>query len=199
VLVLKPIVLRLSLGLAALMVLASATLATPAFATSVNIGTLGVGKSFSDTIQSPGPTIGRDYDFHLDQTVSGVTVLATGLGQSGGGFGLDSVTISLFDAAHDLIATATGATLASFDSFLNSGIALKAGDYLFTVLGDVTPGKQGFISVSLAANNVATTPIPAGGLMLVTGLGALGGLALRRRRASGGGKAPGGNAPGLAA
>jgi hypothetical protein len=187
VLDLKPIAMKFSLGLAGLMVLAMATLAMPAYATTTtDIGTLGVGKSFSDTIQSPGPAIGHDYTFHLDKTVSGVTVLATALGQNGGSFGLDSVTISLFDAAHDLIASATGASLASLDSFLSSGLALKAGDYLFTVLGDVTAGKQGFLSVSLAANNVAATPIPAAGLMLVTGLGALGGVAFRRRRSSGG-------------
>src|SRR5690348_2813129 len=101
--------MKLSLGLAALMVLASTTLAVPAYASTVDIGTLGVGKSFSDTIQSSGPTVGRDYTFHLDQTASGVTVLATGLAQNGGGFGVDSLTIQLFDVAHNLIASATGA------------------------------------------------------------------------------------------
>jgi hypothetical protein len=185
VLELKPIAMKLSLGLAALMVLAAATWAVPAFAATVDVGTLGVGKSFSDTIQSPGPSIGQDYTFHLDQTASGVTVLATALGQDGGSFGIDTVTISLFNAAHDLIASATGSTLASLDSFLSSGLALKAGDYLFTVLGNVTAGKQGFISVSLAANNVAATPIPAGGLLLLTGLGGLGALGIRRRRGGG--------------
>lgn len=188
----KSIAMKLSLGLGVLMVLASATLATPAFAATVDVGTLDVGKSFSDTIQSSGPTIGNDYTFHLNQTATGVTVLATALGQDGGGFGIDNVTISLFNAAHDLIATATGTSLASLDSFLSSGLALKAGDYLFTVLGNVTAGRQGFLSVSLAANNVAATPIPAGGLMLLTGLGGLGALGIRRRRSRGG------NTPGLA-
>jgi hypothetical protein len=186
VLDLKSIAMKLSLGLAALMVLATATWAVPAFATTVDVGTLGVGKSFSDTIQSPGPSIGQDYTFHLDQSATGVTVLATALGQQGGSFGIDTVTIQLFTAAHDLIATATGSTLASLDSFLSSGLALQAGDYLFSVLGNVTAGKQGFISVSLAANTVAATPIPAGGLLLLTGLGALGGLGIRRRRSKGG-------------
>jgi hypothetical protein len=190
---LKRTALNCCLGLAALFALATAISATPANAATTNIGTLAVGSSFSDTIQSPGPTFSQDYDFHLDQTVSGVTVLATSLAQGGGGFGVDSMTISLFDSAHTLIATATGSTLAAFDSFLNSGLALGAGDYLFTVLGDVTAGKQAFVSISLAANNVSETPIPAAGLMLVTGLGALGGLGWRRRRSSGG------NPTGLAA
>jgi len=182
----KRIVLKCCLGLAAIFALATAVSATPANATTTNIGTLAVGSSFSDTIHSPGPTFSQDYDFHLDQSVSGVTVLATSLAQSGGGFGVDSMTISLFDSAHTLIATETGSTLAAFDSFLSSGLALGAGDYLFTVLGDVTAGKEAFVSISLAANNVAATPIPAAGLMLVTGFGALGGLAWRRRRSGSG-------------
>jgi hypothetical protein len=45
----------------------------------------------------------------------------------------------------------------------------------------VTAGHSAFVLVSLAANDVGQVPIPAAGLMLLTGLGAIGGLAVRRR------------------
>lgn len=170
------------LGLFAVLALAMGLLATPAAATS--IGTLAAGSSFSDTISSNGPTFNQDFSFHLDGT-AGLTILATALAQSGGTFGVDSMTITLLDAANHVIAFATGAPLVGLDSFNQSGQALGAGDYVLNILGDVTPGKQAFVLVSLAANNVADAPIPAAGLMLVTGIGAIGGLAIRRRRSGG--------------
>jgi hypothetical protein len=172
-------VIRSCLGLAAGLVLALGISVAPAAAT--NIGTLAVGTPYSDSITSSGATFGNDYNFHLDGTASGVTVLGNGQGQSSGGFNIDSITVELFDSASNLLASATGTTLAAFDSFAQSGTALGAGDYLFKVFGDVHPGKEAFVVVSLAANNVASTPIPAGGLMLLTGLGVLGGVAVRRR------------------
>jgi hypothetical protein len=176
----KLTVVRSCLGLAAVLALAIGLSARPAHAT--NIGTLAVGTSYADTIKSAGPTFARDYDFHLDGTATGVSLLATGLGQTSPSFGIDSMTIQLFNSANSLITSASGAPIAFFDSFAKTGIALGAGDYLLKVFGDVTAGKQAFVSVSLAANNVAATPIPASGLMLLTGIGALGVAGFRRRR-----------------
>jgi hypothetical protein len=170
------------LGLFAMLALAAGIAAEPAQATS--IGTLTAGSSFSDTIQSSGPTFSRDYSFHLNGTATGLTILATAIAQGKGAFGVDSMKITLMDAANHVIAFATGSPLVGLDSFAQSGVALGAGDYLLEVLGDVTPGKQAFVSVALAANNVAETPIPGAGLMLLTGLGGIGGLAYRRRKSA---------------
>jgi hypothetical protein len=112
---------------------------------------------------------------------SDLTILATAFGQASPDHGVDLLKIALYDSASNLIASASGTPIAFFDSFQDSGILLGAGAYLFSVFGQVTPGKLAFVSVSLAANHV--TPIPAAGLMMLTGLGALGGLIWRRRSA----------------
>jgi hypothetical protein len=163
-------------GLLALLLLAGVA-AQPAQA--VNIGLLPSGGSYSDTITSNGPTFTQDYNFTLDATTNGLTVLATSLGQTNSDVGVDLLEIKLYDSSNNLIASGSGAPFAFFDSFAQSGIALGAGAYLFTIFGQVTAGKSAFVSISLAANQVA--PIPAAGIMLLTGLGALGGLAARRR------------------
>jgi hypothetical protein len=166
-------------GFIAVLALAVGLAAQPARATS--IGVLNTGDSFSDTISSGGPTFTRDYDFTLT-SAAGITILATALGQTSSTTGVDNLEISLFDSSHNLIASDSGSPIAFFDSFAQSGIALGAGAYLFTIFGEVTAGKDAFVSISLAAN-AAQTPIPAAGLMLLTGLGALGGIAARRRKA----------------
>lgn len=152
--------------------------AAPAQATS--IGVLNEGDSYSDTISSNGPTFTQDYDFTLGSSVTGITILATAFGQTSPTNGVDNLEIGLYDSSHNLIASASGSPIAFFDSFSQSGLALGAGAYLFSIFGEVTAGKQAFVSISLAAN-AAQTPIPATGLLLLTGLGALGGLAARRR------------------
>lgn len=167
-------------GFFALLALVVGIAAQPAKATS--IGVLHTGDSFSDTIHSNGPTFTRDYDFTLTSAPLGITILATALGQTSSTTGVDNLEIGLFDSSHNLIASASGSPFVFFDSFAQSGIALGAGAYLFTVFGQVTAGKDAFVSISLAAN-VTRTPIPAAGLMLLTGLGALGGIAARRRKA----------------
>ena len=180
----KQTVIRSCLCLAVVLTMALATAVRPASAT--NIGTLSAGSSYSDTISSNGPTFSRDYNFHLNSTITGMTILATAISQSKAGYGVDSMTASLYDSSSNLIATASGSPLIGFDSFAQSGIALGAGDYLFSILGNVTPGMKAFVSISLAANTLnAQTPIPASGLMLFTGLVGLGGFALRRRRSAG--------------
>jgi hypothetical protein len=166
-------------GLVALFTLTIGIAAHPAQATT--IGVLPVGGSYSNTISSSGPTFSRDYNFDLAPGTSGVTILATAFGQTSADFGVDLLQIALYDSASHLIASASGAPLAFFDSFSQSGVALSAGAYLFTVFGQVTPGKDAFVSISLAANQIAATPIPAAGLLLLTGLGALGAVGLRRR------------------
>jgi hypothetical protein len=59
-----------------------------------------------------------------------------------------------------------------------------AGIYYLMVFGkaDGTSGGQFLGTVSAVVPGAATTPIPAAGLMLLTGLGALGGIATRRRK-----------------
>lgn len=155
--------------------------AQPAQATS--IGNLSIGDSYSATIASSGPTFSQDYDFTLTSSATGITILATAFGQTSPTNGVDNLEIGLFDSSHNLIASAAGSPIAFFDSFAQSGLALGAGSYLFSIFGEVTAGKQAFVVISLAAN-AAQTPIPAAGLMLLTGLGALGGIAVRRRRAT---------------
>jgi hypothetical protein len=167
-------------GFAALLALAVSVAAQPAQATS--IGTLSIGDSYSDTITSSGPTFSQDYDFSLTGSATGITILATAFGQSSPTNGVDNLEIGLFDSSHNLIASASGSPIAFFDSFAQSGLALGAGAYLSTIFGEVTAGKEAFVAISLAAN-AAQTPIPAAGFLLLTGLGALGGIAARRRKA----------------
>jgi hypothetical protein len=153
-------------------------------AQAVTIGVLPVGGSYSDTISSSGPTFSRDYNFSLAGGANNVSILATAFGQSSSDFGVDLLKIALYDSSSNLIASGSGTPIAWFDSFSQSGIALGAGAYLFSVFGQVTAGKDAFVSISLAANQINAVPIPAAGLMLLSGLGALGGLALRRRAAA---------------
>jgi hypothetical protein len=174
--------MRIAAWLVGILAVGSAFTVQPAQA--VSIGTLSAGSHFSDVITSNGPTFSRDYSFHLNNTPDGLTILATGFGQTHPGFGISSVTLDLFDAAHMLITSATGATLASLDSFNATGFGLPGGDYLLSIFGDVIPGRKAFVSVSIAANVSSVVPIPAAILMSLTGLGALGGLALRRHQNS---------------
>jgi MYXO-CTERM domain-containing protein len=174
------IMMRIATWLAGIIAIGSAVIAQPAQA--VSIGTLSEGSHFSDVITSTGPTYSRDYTFHLNSSVDGMTILATGLGQTSPAFGVTSINLSLFDAASTLISNAVGATAATMDSFHQSGVALVAGDYLLSVFGNVVSGKEAFVSVSIAANSIGNAPLPPAILMGLTGLGALGGLALYRRR-----------------
>jgi hypothetical protein len=162
----------------ALLMLAFGIAAPAAHATPV--GLIATGDAYADTISSSGPTFNADYDFQLDGGGGGVTVLATAFGQSSSTTGVDLLDMALYDSASNLIASASGSPIVFFDSFAQSGMALGAGSYLLTIFGQVTAGKQAFVAVSIAAN-VAQTPIPAAGLLLLSGLGALGGLAARQR------------------
>ena len=119
-------------------------------AQAVTIGVLPVGGSYSDTISSGGPTFSRDYNFSLAGGANNVSILATAFGQSSSDFGVDLLKIALYDSASNLIASGSGTPIAWFDSFSQSGIALGAGAYLFTVFGQVTAGKDAFVSISLA-------------------------------------------------
>jgi hypothetical protein len=167
------------LGLAAFVALGIGIAASPAQA--VTIGVLPEGSAYADTIESNGPTFSEEYNFELTGSAQ-LTVLASALAQSSSSFGVDLLEIALFDSGHNLIASGSGAPIAFLDSFAQSGIPLGAGAYLFTIFGEVTAGKQAFVLISLAANSVV--PIPAAGLLLLTGLGALGGIGAWRRRAS---------------
>ena len=174
----------LSSGLGFMALLAVALGIATAPAQAANIGILNPGDSYSDTISSNGPSFSQDYTFELTSS-AGISVLASAQGQTSNDFGVDALTISLYDDASNLIASASGAPAVFFDSFSQSGIALGVGTYLFNIVGDVTAGKKAFVALSIAANQVTATPIPAAGLMLLTGLGALGGLAYRRRVSAG--------------
>jgi len=150
-------------------------------ASAVTIGNIAPGQSFSDTISSHGPTFSKDYSFHLTGA-GGLTVLASAQSEQSKGFGVDSITVALFDATMNPITSVSGTPAAFLDSLAKTGIALAAGDYILEVFGDVTAGKQAFLNVAIAANNVAATPIPQSVLMFLTGLTALGGLGYGRRR-----------------
>jgi MYXO-CTERM domain-containing protein len=172
--------IRISTWLAGIIAIGGAVIAQPTQATS--IGTLSPGSHYSDVIKSNGPNFSNDYSFHLSSPVEGMTILATGLGETSSVYGISSINLRLFDAASTLISSVTGATAATMDSFHQSGIALGTGDYLLSVFGNVVSGKKAFVSVSIAANSVGKVPLPAAILMGLTGLSALGGLALHRRR-----------------
>src|SRR3954464_15459109 len=116
----KRIALSRLLGLAALLVMAAGLATTPAQA--VTVGVLPVGGSISDTISSGGPTFARDYDFSLATGSSNLTVLATGIGQTSDDFGVDSLTLKLFDSASNLLLSVTGSPIVGFDSFAQTGI-----------------------------------------------------------------------------
>jgi hypothetical protein len=155
-------------------------LAAPmAQAAPIPIGTLNPGDSYSDTISSSSD-FSQDYQFDL-VTTAGLTILASAFGQTSPANGIDNLTINLYDSSSNLLASGSGHRSPSSTPFNQSGVALGAGAYLLTVLGTVTAGHSAFVLVSLAANDVGQVPIPAAGLMLLTGLGALGGLAVRRR------------------
>lgn len=167
------------LGLAALLTLAIGLTVRPAEASPF---TLGPGDSHSETVTSTGPDIDQDFEFNLTGS-GGLTVLASGQSQTNDDFGVDLLRISLYDSGHNLIVSDSGTSLASFDSFFETGQALGAGAYILNLFADVTAGKQAFINLAISANNVTATPIPAAGLFMLTGLGALGGFAWRRRKA----------------
>jgi hypothetical protein len=168
--------MRSCLGLVAVFLLA---IGISAKADAATIGVLPVGSSYSDTISSGGPTFSRDYEFELASSANGITILATSLAQTSPIYGVDLLEIALYDASNNLIASASGSPIVFFDSFAQSGIALGAGAYVFSIFGQVTAGKQAFVSISLAANNVV--PIPAAGLLMLTALGGLGAFAARRK------------------
>jgi hypothetical protein len=170
------------LGFGAVLMMALGIHAAPARATS--IGLLPAGASYSDVITSSGPTFSQDYSFTLDGGMHSLTVLATALAQTSSNYGVDLLDIALYDSSSTLIASASGAPVVSLDSFAQSGLALGPGAYVFSVMGQVTAGKDAYVLISLAANDVAQAPIPSAGLMLLTGLGLFGGLGLRRRRAA---------------
>src|SRR5689334_11075591 len=103
---------RVTAGLFGFIILAAVAFSvTPAKASPIAIGTLAEGSAYADAISSNGPSFSQDYSFHLDSTLHGLTILATAFGQSSKTFGVDLLTIGLYDSAHNLIASASGAPL----------------------------------------------------------------------------------------
>jgi hypothetical protein len=174
----KQRLLKGCLGFAAVVAVAIFGSSGPAHA--VNIGTLSIGTPFADVIQSPGGSFSKDFDFHLNDTNTQVTLLASAQAQTSPHFDVDALTISLFDASNNLIATGSGVPLADFDSFEETGVSLASGDYIVRVFGSSPPGFRAFVNVALAANDFKT-PIPGAVLMLLTALGGLGGIGAVRR------------------
>ena len=171
------------LGLAALVAVAIVSSSGPAHA--ISIGTLAIGTPFDDVIQSDSGPFSRQYDFHLDGNTE-VTLLASAEGQTSGHFSVDALSISLFDSAANLIASASGVPEAEFDSLAQTGVSLADGDYFVRVVGNAPPPFRAFVSVDLAANDFSPTPIPGAVIMLLTALGGLGGIGAVRRYFAGG-------------
>lgn len=168
------------LGLAALFTLAMGMVAAPAQA--VTVGVLPVGDTYAKSVSADGPNFTRDFHFELGAGANNVTILASALAADGGDFGINNLIIRLFDESTNVkLAEASGAPFAFFDSFASSGLLLGPGAYLFRLIGDVPADKDAFVQVAISANSINQVPIPAAGLLLLTGLGALGGLAARRR------------------
>jgi hypothetical protein len=178
--------LKAGLGLAALMAVGIISSSGPAYA--INIGTLTVGTPFADVIQSGSGPFSRQYDFHLSSPNTQVTLLASAQAQTSDHFKVDALTISLFDSASNLLATASGVPVADFDSFEETGTSLVSGDYFVRVVGNAPPTFRAFVKVSLAANDFVqgAVPIPGAVLMLLTALGGLGGIGAIRRYFPGG-------------
>jgi hypothetical protein len=168
------------LGLAALVAVAIVSSSGPAHA--INIGTLSVGTPFTDVINEPDGDFVRQYDFHLDANTE-VTLLASAHAQTSDHFGVDSLSIALFDSASTLIAQGVGGPLAAFDSFDQTGLSLVDGDYFVKVVGHAPPGFKAFVNVALVVNDFipGSVPIPGAVILLLTALGGLGGMGAVRR------------------
>jgi hypothetical protein len=149
-----------------------------ASAAPIDLGTLTIGGSAAGfTLSSTDFGPSQDYSFHLD-TAAAIFASASALMSATTGASAMSININPIGAAGG----PTSATLNSLD-FPNS--VLSAGDYIMSVAALKAPGAASvFIGGFIAAvdPSLASTPIPATGVMMLTALAALGFLVRRRKQ-----------------
>ena len=161
--------------------LALAGLLSPGIASAASLGALSFGDIGADVFVATGPTFSQDYDFHLNN--NNVTLLAAGAGQHSGAFNISNITLELYqdvkDPAH-LLGSVTGLHSIAFDSVADFSKHLGAGDYILSIFGNIAAGTKAFIAVA-ATPNVGSVPIPAAGLLFMTGLVGLGVIKMRKQ------------------
>lgn len=165
-----------------IVLLALAGLLSPGIASAASLGALSFGDIGSDVFVATGPTFARDYSFHLNN--NNVTLTAAGAGQHSGGFNINNITLELYkdikDPAH-LLGSTNGLHSTAFESVADFGHVLGIGDYILSVFGNITAGSKAFIAVAAAPNiAVNQTPLPAAGIMFLTGLVGLGLVKVRK-------------------
>jgi len=144
-----------------------------------------VGSPFTDEQTGSAASGDIDYTFTLGAT-SQISVNSSGLlsGKVGTkSSGISGLSLVLLDSTNTNIGSS-----ASINAFgqLITGInaTLGAGSYTLQIFFNKASGKQLFdITTTVTTNLVTATPVPAAGLLLVTAIGGLGGLAFRRKRA----------------
>jgi hypothetical protein len=144
-----------------------------------------VGSPFSDEQKGHDASGNIDYTFTLG-ALSQISVNSSGplAGFSGTDTtGLSGLSLVLLDSTNTTIASA--ASVALFGQRI-TGLTdiLAAGSYTLQIFFTKAASKTLFdVTTTVTTNLVAATPIPTTGLLLLTAVGGLGGLAFRRKRA----------------
>ena len=126
--------------------------------------------SLPDSICAVGPTCAHDLSLEFNGVASNISFTL-------GGFGVgDTVEISLFDEMDNLLEVQTGAADGVL-TFLSAGVT--------SIFFDDSSTNAGFSygNWSFDITPTAAVPLPAAGLLLLGGLGALG-LGRRKRKAA---------------
>ncbi|MES1151473.1 MAG: hypothetical protein ABUL54_06220 [Dongia sp.] len=156
----------------------------PSWAITIDLNTLPSGVNVTPTqLSGTATTFSQEYKFTL---AAASTLFAIAGGPTGsaplpvGTFGLQAISIELDDSAHSFITASSSASSVSLTQ------VLAAGTYFAIISGEKLAGAKSFFEtttfLAIDGSSPVTTPIPAAGLMLLTAVGAMGGLAFRRKR-----------------